>query len=121
MLRCVVLCNLCCIEVLVRFQDDLWKESLNVLKLAVASSSQLEVPTRKTLSVAYDSTWSLDTTPVRQELPGKTLSFSFDLSSAGSQDVQEFPQKTQLETIGWKRPQSSQVRIYSALLYTMAE
>ena len=116
-----MLCNLCCIEVLVRFQDDLWKESLNVLKLAVASSSQLEVPTRKTLSVAYDSTWSLDTTPVRQELPGKTLSFSFDLSSAVSQDVQEFPQKTQLETIGWKRPQSSQVRIYSALLYTMAE
>ena len=83
MLRCVVLCNLCCIEVLVRFQDDLWKESLNVLKLAVASSSQLEVPTRKTLSVAYDSTWSLDTTPVRQELPGKTLSFSFDLRCSG--------------------------------------
>lgn len=90
----------------------------------MASSSQLEVPVRKTTSVVYDSTWSLDSTPARQELPGKTLDFSFDVSAdMAHQDVPELPQKNQSETTGWKRPQLSQVLVnfvYTSLIFISA-
>ena len=93
-------------------QDDLWKESLNVLKLAVSSCSQLEIPVQRAPSVMFDSTWSLDmSVAARQELPGKTLDFTFDLSTSlvSPQESQEVPQKNLNETSGWKRPQLSQV------------
>ena len=93
-------------------QDDLWKESLNVLKLAVSSCSQLEIPVQRAPSVMFDSTWSLDmSVAARQELPGKTLDFTFDLSTSlvSPQESQDVPQKNLNETSGWKRPQLSQV------------
>ena len=92
-------------------QDDLWKESLNVLKLAVSSCSQLEMPAQRPSSVMFDSTWSLDQSVARQELPGKTLDFTFDVSSTpvSTQEGQEAPQKGLAEASGWKRPQLSQV------------
>lgn len=94
------------------FQDDLWKESLNVLKLAVSSCSQLEIPVQRASSLMFDSTWSLDqSAAARQELPGKTLDFTFDVSlTIGSpQECQDVPQRGFNEASAWKRPQLSQV------------
>lgn len=83
---------------------------MNVLKLAVSSCSQLEKPTQRPQSVIFDSTWSLDKSAFqRQELPGKTLVFAFDVTAAFAtvQDSQELPQKS--DSSWWKRPQLSQV------------
>lgn len=99
------------------FQDDLWKESLNVLKLAVSSCSQLEIPNQRASSVMFDSTWSLleQNVATRQELPGKTLEFTFDVAMAmtSPQDSQDAvpSQKSLNEASGWKRPQLSQVSL----------
>lgn len=60
----------------------------------------------------FDSTWSLDQTALtRQELPGKTLDFTFDVSNTlcSAQEGQDVPQKGLSEPSGWKRPQLSQV------------
>ena len=60
----------------------------------------------------FDSTWSLDQTALaRQELPGKTLDFTFDVSTTlcSAQECPDVPQKGLNEPSGWKRPQLSQV------------
>jgi hypothetical protein len=67
----------------------------------------------------FDSTWSLDQSVAsRQELPGKTLDFTFDLSTTmlSPQESQDVPQKNLNETSGWRRPQLSQVMSHIYIL-----
>ena len=85
---------------------------MNVLKLAVSSCSELEIPVQRASSLMFSSTWSLNQSAVlRQELPGKTLDFTFDVSTTlvSPQENQDVPQKGLNEVSGWKRPQLSQV------------
>lgn len=97
---------------------------MNVLKLAVSSCSQLEMPAQRLSRVMFDSTWSLDQCTTRQELPGKTLDFTFDVSSTLvlPLEAQDVPLKGATEATGWKRPQLSQVLccvIISNLLFVI--
>ena len=82
----------------------------------MSSCSQLEIPAVRPSSVMFDSTWSLVDQGVsaRQDLPGKTLDFTFDVAATqdkSSQDNQDVLQKGLNEASGWKRPQLSQVVI----------
>ena len=99
----------------------MWQESLNILKLAVSNSSQIEAPPPRPVSsmiAIYDSSWSLETVGVKKELPGRTLDFTFDfsLTSSPSKHTLEVPRGDILsvstntgESAGWKKPQASQV------------
>lgn len=137
---------------------NLWKESLNILKLVVSNSSQIhdDVPREdgsqssrssiyfqprasvaSLLSVApklpwgssltlADSSWSVTAPSFRKELPGRTLQFTYDVTTTpligakfdrgskevlndGRSDESGGPSSTQVSC--WRRPHGSQVYI----------
>lgn len=66
------------------FQGNYWKESLEILKIAVSNSSNLDTPpppAQSTIWSSYESSWAIDALPIKKELPGRTLEFTYDLSS----------------------------------------
>jgi len=49
----------------------------------VSNSSNLDTPPPRppsTVWSTYDSSWAIDALPVKKELPGRTLEFTYDLS-----------------------------------------
>ena len=99
-------------------QGNLWKESLDILKLAVSHSSNLNTPPPRPASTVLDG-WITD--PLKKELPGRTLDFTFELSA--TRVVSGFPTTTETpgepgkeskasvaEMSGWRKPGLSQVR-----------
>ncbi|KAL9973951.1 hypothetical protein ACROYT_G020474 [Oculina patagonica] len=65
-------------------KGNLWKESLDILKMAVSHSSHLDTPPPRPASsvwTAYDSSWSAEAMMIKKDLPGRTLDFTFDLST----------------------------------------
>lgn len=65
-------------------KGNFWKESLDILKMAVSHSSHLDTPPPRPASsvwTAYDSSWSTEAMMIKKDLPGRTLDFTFDLSA----------------------------------------
>lgn len=115
--------NNCCIDVKQDFphpfQGNLWKESLDILKLAVSHSSHLDTPPPRLSSCIVDNSWSADTAQMKKELPGRTLDFTFDLSAtrvigcptaldvAGESGKES--KTSSADVCGWRKPHLSQV------------
>lgn len=78
------MCTVAYIVAFVFLQGNLWKESLDILKMAVSHSSHLDTPPPRPASsvwTAYDSSWSAEAMMIKKDLPGRTLDFTFDLST----------------------------------------
>ena len=87
-------------------QGQLWKEALDLLKLAVSNSASLVQPLTRGLPI--------DMGLFNQTLPGPTLQFSMDLQH-GSYDL-GLAVDSHLTTASWKRPQACQRRTREHLL-----
>ena len=107
-------------------QGNLWKESLDILKMAVSHSSHLDTPPPRPASsvwTAYDSSWSAEAMMIKKDLPGRTLDFTFDLSATpvigqrvenpvehGKENKLLSPVAT-VDLSGWRKPHLSQVHL----------
>ncbi|XP_068703466.1 protein furry homolog-like isoform X2 [Montipora foliosa] len=108
-------------------KGNLWKESLDILKMAVSHSSHLDTPPPRPASsvwTAHDSSWSAEAMMIKKDLPGRTLDFTFDLSTTpviGRKITPEFPgeltrENKVLSPVGtvdlstWRKPHLSQRR-----------
>lgn len=115
-------------------QGNLWKESLDILKMAVSHSSHLDTPPPRPASsvwTAHDSSWSAEAMMIKKDLPGRTLDFTFDLSATpviGRKGTPEIPgevvkESKLLSPVGtvdlstWRKPHLSQVKVISVLIY----
>ncbi|XP_029213132.2 LOW QUALITY PROTEIN: protein furry homolog [Acropora millepora] len=78
-------------------KGNLWKESIDILKMAVSNSSHLDTPPPRPASsvwTVHDSSWSTEAMMIKKDLPGRTLDFTFDLSATpviGRKVGSEFP------------------------------
>ena len=114
------------------FKGNLWKESLDILKMAVSHSSHLDTPPARPASsvwTVHDSSWSAEAMMIKKDLPGRTLDFTFDLSATpviGRRATPEIPGEigrenkllSQVSTVDlstWKKPHLSQVEVLSLL------
>lgn len=109
-------------------QGNLWKESLDILKMAVSHSSHLDTPPPRPASsvwTAYDSSWSAEAMMIKKDLPGRTLDFTFDLSTTpvigrrvtpenavehGKENKVVSPVAT-VDLSAWRKPHLSQVHV----------
>nr|XP_039267750.1 LOW QUALITY PROTEIN: protein furry homolog [Styela clava] len=108
----------------------LWKEALNILKLAVSRSSAITTPTA---SGMLPTSSSLSGDMDRLELPGRTLTFQYNLSNTpivGRRRTDEsmgkrhphssspsyHPSTASSIVTSWKRPHLSQKRTYDSIV-----
>lgn len=114
-------------------KGNLWKESLDILKMAVSHSSHLDTPPPRPASsvwTAHDSSWSAEAMMIKKDLPGRTLDFTFDLSATpviGRKGTPEIPgevvkESKLLSPVGtvdlstWRKPHLSQRRTRERLV-----
>jgi len=99
--------------------------------MAVSHSSHLDTPPPRPASsvwTAYDSSWSAEAMMIKKDLPGRTLDFTFDLSTTpviGRRVTPENPVEhgkenkvlspvATVDLSAWRKPHLSQVHVLCA-------
>lgn len=89
----------------------------------MSNSSNLDTPPPRPASAVwstFDSTWAIDALPIKKELPGRTLEFTYDLSSipvigrrGNLENIEQFKESKIVPDLpAPRKPNTSQVNIY---------